>query len=64
MKNSENQKSKVEHPNFLEKGILYLVKCPICKTENYSINIRLGICTWCGLDGYKHYELERPDKES
>jgi ribosomal protein L37E len=55
---------EVKHPNFLEEDRLYLVRCPKCDRENYSFNVAIGICTWCGLDGYKYYEIERPDSES
>lgn len=28
----------------------YLTRCPKCGFENYSLNVALGICTWCGFD--------------
>jgi hypothetical protein len=31
-------------------GKIYLVRCPVCKTENYAMNVATGICTWCGWD--------------
>ena len=36
-------------PNFRDdEGDLFLVKCFVCKRENYALNVALGICTWCG----------------
>lgn len=29
---------------------LSLIRCPICKTENYSITVIGGICVSCGFD--------------
>jgi hypothetical protein len=43
--------TKTSHPNFCdEKGRAFLVTCPECLSENYSINVAAGICTWCGYD--------------
>jgi rRNA maturation endonuclease Nob1 len=27
---------------------IYLQRCPICKKENYAMNVSSGMCTWCG----------------
>lgn len=27
---------------------LYLVRCPKCDRENYSMAVSSGYCTWCG----------------
>lgn len=27
---------------------VYLIKCPECGLENYSLNVASGICSWCG----------------
>jgi ribosomal protein L37E len=32
------------------RKMLFLVRCPKCKAENYSPNAATGICTWCGFD--------------
>ena len=38
-------------PNFCdEEGKAYLVRCPSCEAENYSMNVASGICTWCGYN--------------
>jgi len=33
---------------YSEEGEAYLIKCPICKKENYAMNISSGVCVWCG----------------
>ena len=41
-------------PNFCdEEGNAYLVRCPSCERENYSMNVASGYCTWC------HYNLNK-----
>lgn len=35
--------------NFLDdNGKLYLVRCPSCERENYSMAVSSGSCCWCG----------------
>jgi len=29
-------------------GAPYLVRCPKCKLENYSMAVSAGVCAWCG----------------
>jgi ribosomal protein L37E len=38
-----------------EKKMLYMVRCPKCKMENYTPNVASGICTWCGYDANKDF---------
>lgn len=44
--------------NFIDKGKVYLVRCPWCKLENYAPTVSSGICTWCGYDS-KDYNLKK-----
>lgn len=38
-----------KRPNFRGRdGKLYLVRCPECKLENYSLSVAAGVCAWCG----------------
>lgn len=37
-------------------GVLYMFRCPKCDTENYAMNVRSGICTWCGYDAHPDYQ--------
>lgn len=29
-------------------GRLFLVRCPVCKRENWSVEVASGQCAWCG----------------
>ena len=44
---------KIEHPNFVSNGKVYLVRCPKCDKENYAPSVASGKCAWCGLDADK-----------
>lgn len=47
--------TKKSHPNFCDdRGDVYLVKCPKCKKENYSLAVVSGQCAWCGFDLNKY----------
>ena len=46
------------HGNFYENGKLYLVRCPKCEKENYSIAVAQGGCAWCGWP-----QLEKGDQK-
>lgn len=37
-------------------GTLYMFRCPKCDKENYVMNVRTGICTWCGYDARPDYQ--------
>lgn len=37
-------------------GTLYMFRCPKCDKENYIMNVRTGICTWCGYDARSDYQ--------
>ena len=39
--------------NFVSDGKVYLIRCPKCKRENYSLSVSSGICAWCGYDANK-----------
>lgn len=39
--------------NFTANGKTYLVRCPKCKRENYSMAVSSGVCAWCGYDANK-----------
>jgi ribosomal protein S27E len=42
--------TKESRPNFIdEDGNPYLVKCPECKKENYSLAVSSGQCSFCGF---------------
>jgi len=41
-----------------DSGKYYLVKCPECGEENYSLAVASGICAWCGFDINKFKEEE------
>lgn len=41
---------KVEHPNFIADGKVYLVRCPKCGLENWTPAVAHGICAWCGYN--------------
>ena len=48
--------------NFRGKdGKPYLVRCPQCGRENYTANVSLGICTWCGWKADKSLLKEAPN---
>lgn len=36
--------------NFKHGNKWYLVRCPVCKRENYAIAVAAGQCAWCGYD--------------
>lgn len=38
-----------------EKGHPFLVYCPKCGKENYSMTVSTGICAWCNY--------QEPDKD-
>jgi ribosomal protein L37E len=48
----------LDRGNFILEGKLYLGRCPQCGEENYAANVSIGVCTWCGLDGYEYYEKQ------
>lgn len=48
--------TELEHGNFISRNRVFLVKCPRCKTENYSLSVASGICAWCELDGNEYYK--------
>ena len=31
-----------------EEGNAFLVRCPACNRENYTIAVSTGQCAWCG----------------
>lgn len=39
-------------------GGIGLIRCPICKSENYALSVSNGICSWCGFDVNKVEEDE------
>lgn len=39
-----------------DNGKLYLLRCPECKRENWSMAVATGRCAWCG----KGYKLGKP----
>lgn len=44
----------------------YMVRCPSCQRENYTMAVASGICCWCGEDGRSDYQAkmdERRDAE-
>jgi ribosomal protein L37E len=43
-----------------ENGNLYLVRCPKCRTENYSTMVASGQCYSCG---YKATEEDLDERE-
>lgn len=46
-------------PNFCdEDGRAFLVQCPACDMENYTMNVSIGICTWCGYDLNEHKKIK------
>ena len=40
--------------NFIENDKIYIVRCPLCRLENYSMAVSHGVCAWCGVK----FELE------
>lgn len=51
---------KLDNGNFISKNKqVYLIRCPKCGKENYAINVALGICTWCGLNGNEYYKTKK-----
>lgn len=47
-------------PNFCDEyGKVYLVKCPKCEKENYSLSVSSGKCAWCGFDLKKYANLKK-----
>jgi ribosomal protein L37E len=50
-------------PNFCdEDGNAYLVRCPLCGRENYSISVATGFCSWCRFDLNEHKILVKDGK--
>lgn len=50
------EEEKLSRGNFRnEEGKLYIVRCPMCKQENYAPAVASGQCVWCG---YKEEEEE------
>lgn len=35
---------------FFDRGQAFLVRCPKCGRENYSMAVATGVCCWCGYD--------------
>lgn len=38
---------KVEEPNWIENGKIYLIRCPKCHIVNYGPAVATGQCAWC-----------------
>lgn len=55
---------KIEHPNFIENGKVFLVKCPECNLENYAFNVAIGVCAWCGYDANAENKSEEVKNET
>lgn len=36
--------------NFESEGRVYLVRCPKCGAENWSMAVATGVCCWCKFD--------------
>ena len=50
MTQEENTVVAIHPPNFIgDDGNVYLVRCPKCRRENYSLAVSSGQCAWCGL---------------
>lgn len=46
--------NQVKHPNFISNKRIYVVKCQLCKTENYAPSVAHSFCAQCG----EFYELK------
>jgi len=44
---------QISDENFTANSKTYLVSCPKCKKENWTLNVASGICAWCGYDANK-----------
>lgn len=31
-----------------DDGTILLIRCPVCKRENYALAVAKGVCCWCG----------------
>ena len=51
-------KKKILKPNYRDKkGVVCVVRCPVCNKENYAPAVALGICVWCGHNPTLEEEL-------
>ena len=41
----------MEGKNFVSEDNYYMVRCNVCKRENYTLAVSSGICAWCQSDG-------------
>ena len=48
------KREDIREPNFIENDKIYIVRCPLCRLENYSMAVSHGVCAWCGVK----FELE------
>ena len=39
------------------EGKICLTRCPICRKQNYAMNVISGICKWCNFDA-NHWREE------
>lgn len=55
-----------ELPRGLEfiQGRLHMYRCPKCNRENYIMNVRLGICTWCGYNANLDYPSKQKENDN
>jgi ribosomal protein L37E len=48
--------------NFTDDGKYYMVRCPKCGRENYSMSVATGICAWCGYNGNTKNMQKKPKR--
>jgi len=61
---NKNVNPLLQRENFVgNNGKVYLVRCPVCKLENYSPDVATGICVWCEYDANKALEAVIADRK-
>lgn len=51
----DTKTGKITGYGFLTKDdeVIGLIRCPVCETENYALNVGSGVCYQCGFDSNK-----------
>lgn len=41
---------RLPNGNFIANGRVYLLRCTVCRRENYAPMVAIGRCAWCGYE--------------
>lgn len=54
----------MEGDNFTDaNGRYYMVHCPSCQRENYTLAVSSGICLWCTFDGRSDCQAKMDERQ-